>query len=187
MCRPADRGMALLVVVMTLLLVMAIGGALVLTTSPDTLIAENFRQSRQALYTADAAAEWAMADLPAVVEDWPTVLNTAVRSSFVDGAPTGRRTLPDAATIDLDEIVQENAAWKPYAYGLFRDLLPPTVAAVAPSPFYVIVFVAADSTSPDRLRVRTDAFGPRGAHKAVEICILRDPAGVHAVSWAEIR
>lgn len=183
----AERGMALVVVVMTMVFVMAIGGALVLNIGPESSIAETFRHRWQALYAAEAAAEWAMADLPSMVDDWPTLLTTPVHSSFVDGVASGARTLPDGSMIDLTAIVDASASWKPYAYGLMRDLMPPPAGGIAASPFYVVVFVAADSTAVDRLKVRAEAFGPRGAHKGVELCILREPGGIRAVSWSGIR
>jgi len=44
---------------------------------------------------------------------------------------------------------------------------------------------AADS--PDDLQVRVEAYGRRGAHKMLDLRLLRDPDGVHVVSWAERR
>jgi hypothetical protein len=182
-----QRGMALVVVVLTMVLVMAAGAALVLTTSSEALIASNFKAGQQALYAADGAAEWALADLPAVAPDWPTLLNTTLKSWFVDGLAAGQRALADGSVIDLTSIVTERAAWKPYAFGPLKDLLPPVPAGFEPSAFYVIVFVAADPAAVDRLKVRTEAFGPRGAHKVVEMKVLRDAAGVHPMAWTEVR
>jgi hypothetical protein len=182
--------MALVMVILTMLLVMAVGAALILTTSSEVLIAANFLESRQALYAADAAAEWALVDLTAVVDDWPTLLNTAVTSWFVDGPPNGWRALSDGSLFDLGALVQQNVPWKPYAFGRLDDLLPPPVEAEARglSPgFYLLVSVAADAVAPERLKVRAEAVGPRGAHKTIEMSVLRDAAGVRPASWTERR
>ena len=187
---PRDRGMALVIVILTMLLVMAVGAALILTTSSEVSIAANFLESRQALYAADAAAEWALVDLAAVVDDWPTLLNTAVTSSFVDGAPSGWRALPDGSLFDLGSMVQQNLPWKPYAYGRLEDLLPPPSEASVRGEwpgFYMLVSVSADAVVPERLNVRVEAVGPRGAHKTIEMSVLRDAAGVRPASWTERR
>src|SRR4051812_16081109 len=169
--------MALIIVILTMLLVMAVGAAVILTTSSEVLIAANFRESRQALYAADAAAEWALVDLASVVDDWPTLLNGAVTSSFVDGPPNGWRALPDGSLFDLGALVQQNAPWMPYAFGRLDDLLSPAIRADArgESPgFYLLVTVSADAAVPERLNVRAEAIGPRGAHKTIEMSVLRD-------------
>ena len=182
-----QRGMALVLVLMTMTLVMAIGAALVMTTSSESLISWHFRGSQEALYAAEAAGEWALVDLPAVAPDWPTLLQTNVSSWFVDGVASGKRLLADGSLVDLGAVVAENASWKPYAYGPLKDLLPPPAGLSGSSPFYVVVFVAADPAESSQLRVRTEAFGPLGAHKMVELGVSRDAAGVHLVSWTEVR
>jgi len=182
-----EQGMALVVVTMTLLLLLAVGGALALTTSSEVWIATNYRTSQQARYAAEAAAEWALLDLPAVADDWPALLATHVQSWFVDGVAAGRRALPDGSSIDLGSIVARNAAWQLYAYGPLRGLLASPAGESAGSDFYVILFVAEDPASPDRLKVRSHAFGPRGSHKLIEICVLRGVSGVRVVSWTEVR
>ena len=44
-------------------ILMALGAALVVITSTETIVAGNFRSSRQAFYAAEAAAELAVAEL----------------------------------------------------------------------------------------------------------------------------
>ena len=151
------------------------------------MTAENFRRSQQALYAAEAAAEWVVADLPDVANDWSTVLNTTVTSRFVGGPAGGSRALADGSFLNLTDIVDRNASWKPYAWGPLRDLLPPPSGPVELSMFYVVVFVASDAESPDHLQVRAESHGPRGAHKTLDLRLLRDSSGVHVVSWAERR
>jgi PilX N-terminal len=182
-----ERGMALVVVALTLVLVLAIAAGLVLATTSEALTAENFRRSQQGLYAAEAAAEWVVADLPGVANDWPTVLNTTVTSRFVDGPAGGSRALGDGSFLNLTDVVDRNVSWKPYAWGPLRDLLPPPSGPAELSMFYVVVFVAPDAESPDHLQVRAEAHGPRGAHKMLDLRLLRDSSGVHVVSWAERR
>ena len=187
MPKAPDRGVALVIVMMTMLLLTVLGAGLVLTTSAETLIAWNFRGSQQALYAADAAGEWALVDLAAVTPDWPTLLNGSARSWFVDGVAAGKRVLADGSLLDLTAVVQQNAGWRPYAYGPLKDLLPTPPPLSPPSAFYVLVSVAPDAASASRLRVRAEAFGPRGAHKTVELGVLRDGLGVQLQSWTEVR
>src|SRR5262245_24468088 len=99
-----EDGVALVVAMMALLLMTALGVALVMTTSSETMIANNYRNSSEALYAADAIVERAMDDL-LTVSDWNALLSGSVQSAFVDGAPGGTRQLPDGSTIDLAEAV----------------------------------------------------------------------------------
>ena len=55
--RARQDGVALVIVVMSMLLLSAVGAALVLVTSADVLIAANVGASNEALYAADAAFE----------------------------------------------------------------------------------------------------------------------------------
>src|SRR5262245_13082385 len=88
---------------MALLLMTALGVAMVMTTSSETMIANNYRNSSEALYAADAIVERAMDDL-LTVSDWNGLLS-GVQSAFVDGPPSGQRRLADGSTIDLAEAV----------------------------------------------------------------------------------
>src|SRR5450756_1248554 len=144
-----EDGIALLFAIMAMLLMMALGVALVLTTSTETIIAANFRNSAEGLYAADAALERAIADLLAV-SDWNPLLGGLVRSAFVDGAPDGSRTLVDNSLLDLgqttslancqkttpcsdaamDAVTPErpwganNPRWQLYAYGPLGGITP---------------------------------------------------------------
>jgi hypothetical protein len=163
--------MALVIALLALLLMTALGAALVLITSSETIIAGNFLTSIEALYAADAAAERAIAELDGVV-DWDAVLDGSLRSTFVDGAPSGSRTMADGTTIDLAAVVNmancgkvagcsgaemdaitpqrpwgaNNPRWQLYACGRLRDTTP---AGTVDSPFYVIVLVGDDPAETD--------------------------------------
>ena len=210
-----DDGMALVIALMTLLLLSALGAALVMTTSTETLIAGNFRNANEGLYAADAALERAMDDL-LTVPDWNQLLGGAVQSAFIDGAPGGARTLPDGSTLDLTQVLNmancnklttcsvadmtantttrpwgaNNPRWNLYAYGKISDILPNSTIN---SPYYAIVMIADDPSETDGdptkdgnpsltpgpnlgagvLAMRAEAFGPRGAHKVVELTLAR--------------
>jgi hypothetical protein len=211
-----EDGVALVVAMMALLLMTALGVALILTTSSETMIAGNYRSSSEALYAADAVVERAMDDL-LTVSDWNGLLSGSVQSAFVDGAPSGTRRLPDGSSLDLAEAVnmancghaatcsaselvgnatgdrpwaQNNPVWRLYAYGPLNDMIP---ARTINSPFYVVLMVADDPSENDDnplldggpqlsgsknpganvLALRAEAFGPRGAHKTIEVTLTR--------------
>lgn len=198
---------------MAMMLMTALGIALVLTTSSETMIANNYRNSGEALYAADAALERAMDDI-LTVPDWNKLLDGTTQSAFVDGlALSTVRTLDDGSTIKIDEAVNmancqkltacsvsdmntvtterpwgpNNPRWQPYAYGNLRDMLPAT--DTINSPYYVLLMVADDPSENDNdptkdgasqanpgsgvLALRAEAFGPRGAHKVIEVTVAR--------------
>ncbi len=214
-----ERGIALVVTLMAMMLMTVLGAALLLTTTTETGIARNFRSNTEALYAADAAAERALADVLAI-PDWNTMLNGTRRSSFVDGAPGGTRRIAGGAPLDLGELVNmancgkssscsqsdiqavtldrpwgaNNPRWQLFAYGELNGMSP---AATVDSPYYVVVMVADDPSENDDdplrdgaaacppgpapgcnpgsgvLAMRAEAFGPFGAHKAIELTVAR--------------
>jgi hypothetical protein len=94
-----ERGMALIVALMSMLLLSALGLGLMMTTMTETMIANNYRESGESLYAADAGVERVMQDL-LTIPDWNRILTGLQQSSFVDG-PIGTRTLDDGSTLDL--------------------------------------------------------------------------------------
>jgi len=118
---------------------------------------------------------------------------TACSASDLTANPTGDR--PWGAN---------NPVWRLYAYGKLTDVAP---GAAASSIFYVAVFVGDDSaeTDGDPLRdgtdpavnpgsgavaLRAEAFGPRGAHRVVELTASRTDttgAALKVLSWREVR
>jgi hypothetical protein len=166
-----EGGIALIVVLLAMALMSALGVALVLSTTAETHIAMNFRRSHEALYAADAAAQRTLDDLRGVAE-WTTLLDGAVLSSFVDGAPDGTRRLDDGATLDLRQVVnmancqkattcsdgdmnaitedrpwgRNNPRWRLFAYGRLREMLP---AGAIESPYYVIAMIGDDPAEND--------------------------------------
>jgi hypothetical protein len=169
--RSSECGAALIVALMAMLLMMALGTALILTTSTESKITRNFKTASEALYAADAVLERAVDDLR-TISDWSATLSGAVQSTFVDGAPAGQRALADGQRIDLGEIVNlanchkvaacsssdmddvtaerpwgpNNPRWQPFAWGRLNDIMP---ARTVNSPFYVVVMVADDPSDND--------------------------------------
>lgn len=167
----SERGAALITALMALLLLSALGFALVMSTSTETKITGNFRGGQEALYAADAGVERVMDDL-LTVPDWNKILQGNIRSAFVDGSPSGTRTLSDGTTIDLTQAtnmvncgkistcsttdmntVTEDRPWGPnnprwnlYAYGPLNTIVP---TSTVNSQIYVIVWVADDQSEND--------------------------------------
>jgi hypothetical protein len=166
-----EDGTALLIALMAMLLMTALGIALVLTTSSETIIASHFRNSREGLYAADAVLERSLDDL-LTVADWNQLLNGSVQSTFVDGPPSGSRVLADGSLIDLVEVLAlatcqktatcssgdmdavtnerpwgaNNPRWQLYAYGNLRDIMP---SGTVNSPYYVVAMVGDDPSEND--------------------------------------
>jgi hypothetical protein len=99
-----ERGVALVLAMMALLVLSALGAGLVLTTSTEAVISANFRIAVEARFALRAVAERSIADL-ALLASWNPALNGVQRSSFTEGAPGGSRALPGGVAIDLTHIV----------------------------------------------------------------------------------
>jgi hypothetical protein len=206
-----EDGVAIVIAMMAMLLMSALGAALILTTTSETMIAGSFRDGGEALYAADAVLERSVGDL-LTVADWNQLLNGSVQSAFIDGAPSGSRTLRDGSTIDLSQVLNmancqkpaacsvaemnavtterpwgaNNPRWQLYAYNHVSELMP---ADSIDSSYYVVVMVADDPSENDGnplqdgasrsnpgmgvIAMRAESFGPRGAHKIIELTIAR--------------
>lgn len=183
-----ETGMALLLVTLALILVSALGTALVLTTSTEVMIAGNYRSSIEARYAAEAVAERAMDELAAQV-DWQPILDGALRSTFTDGEPSGLRQLSDGTPIDLTAARQRIAGGQLYAYGFFDELAPGL--GHGPS-LYLMAVVGPSSGETGRLRLIAEAVGARGIRRAVELVVaLNDDTeptdGLRVLSWHALR
>lgn len=214
--RHREDGVAMVIALMSMTLMLGLGVVLVLTTSAETLIAGHFRAGTEARYAADAGVERVVQDLLAV-PDWTQVLAGPSVSSFVDGPPSGVRSLADGSIVDLGRATNlancgkptcsaadldavtmvrpwgaNNPRWRTFAYGPLDRMLSDAANAVLPSHVYVIVWVADDPSENDDeplrdgvsvtnpgsgvLSIRAEAFGPGGAHRAVEATLRRAPA-----------
>lgn len=167
----SERGVALIIALMAVLLLSALGLALVLTTSTELLVAGNYRNSQETLYGAEAFIECALQDVSAVA-DWNTILAGISRSSLTDGPPSGTRTLSDGSTIDVAHVTNlancgkistcssaemnavtqdrpwgvNNPRWVLYAYAPMNTL---PSAPLIDSPLYVITWVGDDPAEND--------------------------------------
>lgn len=165
-----ERGAALIVSLMAMLLLSALGLALVMTTMTETKIAGNFTTSQEAMYAADAAIERTIQDV-LTVADWNNMLNGTAKSAFIDGSP-GARTLEGGYTFNLNEATNlmncnktttcstsemdtttddrpwgaNNPRWQLYAYGPVNNFLS---TGTLNSPLYVVAWVADDPAETD--------------------------------------
>jgi hypothetical protein len=192
-----EKGSALIVVLMSMLLLTALGLAVVMISNTEATIAANHRNSQEALYAADAAAERVVQDL-LMFPRWSDVLAGTVKSAFADGTATGTKILPgggslvlccgtgdasatgrlQAATAAAASWGANDPVWQLVAWGPLRDLLPDVID----SPIYVAVWVADDPAETDdnpladvngTLSVHAEAFGPSGTRKIVEVTVAR--------------
>ena len=166
----SERGIAMIIALMAMTLMLALGTALMMTTTTETKIVTNFRNSSESLYAADAGLERALDDM-LTIPDWNYLLSGASKSALVDGAPTGTRTLADGKLLSLDEVLSmancqkvtacsptdltavslerpwgpNNPTWQLFAYGPLNTVLPQGIN----SPYYVIVMVGDDPSESD--------------------------------------
>jgi len=200
-CR--ERGVALLLVVMMLLVISAMTAALALDAATEAAVAANHRNATEGLYAADAAMTRALVDL-AGVSDRDAVLAGTVRSTFVDGPPNGVRLLSDDTTIDLAQVSNRatcgkpagcsdaditavtadrpwganNPIWRLYAYGPVSAL-----GRGVSSPFYAVVLVADDpaETDGDPLHDGISPSNPGGGLLAIRAVAFGPAGGRQAV------
>ena len=166
-----EDGIAMIVALMAMMLMMALGMTLMLTTTTESKISSNYNGGTEALYAADSSIERVMDDI-LTVPDWNDILRGNARSAFIDGLPTGVRTLPDGSKLDLDKATNmldcgkadvcsdadynvstderpwgmNNPRWKLYAYGPMSSMLPTNTIN---SSDYVVVWIADDPSETD--------------------------------------
>jgi len=166
----SERGIAMIIALMAMTLMVALGAALMLTTTTESKIVNNYRANSESLYAADAGLERALDDL-LTVPDWNNLLNGTAKSALVDGAPSGVRVLADGEQLNLNEILNmancqkvsacssadmqavtaerpwylNNPQWQLFAYGKINDILPQGIN----SPYYVVVMIGDDPSESD--------------------------------------
>jgi hypothetical protein len=196
-------GTALIIALMSMMLLAALGATVMMVSRTETAIANNYRNSQEALYAADAAIERIVQDL-LLVPRWNDILAGSTQSGFMDGAMTALKTLPAGARITLccgagtatGELQAEtdsidlwgpnNPQWQLFAWGPVTQLLNDSTID---SPMYVVVWVADDpadgpppggtadgdplSDTNGTLTIRAEAFGPGGTRKIIEVTVAR--------------
>jgi hypothetical protein len=166
----AQRGIALIMVILFTAFLSAIGMGLALAVFMDRLAAGNMAGSVAMLYAADAGVEIAAHELAQVV-DWDAVLAGTQQSHMIDGAPVGVRALPGGGVVDLTSTTNllncgktttctngqmnantkerpfgvNNARWRLFAYGP----LPQFAQWARPAPCYLAVWLADDGREQD--------------------------------------
>jgi hypothetical protein len=166
-----EHGVALILALMVMVVMSALGSALMLAATTESRIARNFRNNAEGFYAADAVLEYSMGELQST-GDWTAVLGGGVRSAFADGSPHGLRRLADGTTIDLDGLVNDancrrrttcsdaamdaitserpwgpdNPRWQLFAWGALNDIASPRAIDSA---FYVVAMVADDPSECD--------------------------------------
>jgi hypothetical protein len=182
-----ERGIALVLALMAMVLLAALGGALAVLTATETTIAARFRDGLEAFYAAEAGIARAAVDLRAA--DWDAARAGTAQSTFRGDGVDLR-----AAAQDIDA-VEGTRSWQPYAYGRLRDLVP---GGQADSGLSIVVWVAADSSSASSsssssssaeddevIVVRSHAYGARGVRRMVEATLRKSVDGPRVIAWRE--
>jgi hypothetical protein len=191
-----QSGVALIIALMAMMLLTALGAAVVMVSNTETHIAGNYRNSQEALYAADAAVERVVQDL-LLIPRWNDILSGTAQSGFVDGSMTASKELPSggamtlccgtntataqlqAETDTLNQWGANNPQWKLFAWGPLTDMLPNDQID---SPMYVAVWVADDPAETDgnpatdgngTLTLHAEAVGPSGTRKVIEVTVAR--------------
>jgi hypothetical protein len=176
-----------LIVLLAMLLLSALGLALVMAGAADVLASGNVRASRETFYAADAALERVLPDLQHA-PDWDFVLSGALTSGFTDGPPAGPR-LVGGRTIVLDELANlancgrrepcdqasleavteerpwgaSNPVWRLFAWGPFSQLTGTQASG------YLVVLVADDPLDSDGNPLRDG----RGTNPGAGVLLVR--------------
>lgn len=135
-----DRGIALIVALLIMVLLSALGLSLTMVTTTEARVAHSYATGSESFYAADAALDLAVYEL-ALQPDWNRVLDGSAPSSFVDPAVASRgwpggqaRTSAEAtalvtcarttcSTTDMDARTAgrpwgpNNPRWRLFAYG----------------------------------------------------------------------
>ena len=166
-----ERGVAIIIALLAMLLLTALGMAVSLTTTTERRISSNYRDGVETVYAADAAIERVIQDV-LTVPDWNRILEGTATSSFVDGAP-GVRALPVGGSLDLAQATamircgktscsegdidqatddrpwaKNNPRWQLYAHGAASDLVP---TGTINSSVYVVIWIGDDPSENDDL------------------------------------
>jgi hypothetical protein len=186
----SQRGSALLIAMLSTLLLSALGMALVMTTTTETMITSNYRDAQETMYAADAGIERALEDLLRS-SDFGTVLAGTSKSGFTKAVAT-KETLPDGTPVNLTALTTNLQAdsdafygatnanrpvWRVYANAPLSTLL---ASGTVTARDYVVVWVSDDPAETDGkpatdvngiLILHAEAFGEGGSRKAVEATI----------------
>ena len=206
----SEKGIALVAALMTVTLLAALAGGLVLNAITDMKIAAMHRDGLQALYAVEAVTELLLAEFAAVANIDDALAGVA-QSSFLDGGRGQRQVGP--LTIDLT--AQTNvercgnasgcgvapaaniAWWQLYAHGWLHET---TGSRVRP-PVYLIAWIGDDPGENDAdpladgqpginpghgiVALRVHAYGAAGAVRRVNVLVGGLPDRPRLLSWRE--
>jgi hypothetical protein len=179
-----DSGVVLIATLIAGMLVIALATSLVAVTTAETLLSANYRNASEGLYAAEGAIELVLDELSSSA-DWSAVL-AAAPDATCSGASGGWRP---AGFEPTGIWAADNPVWRCQRCGRLAELLP---GVAVESAFAVGAWVADDPADGDGdprtdsngvLTVRGEAFGPMGAHRAVEATAARRAPGIAVVSW----
>jgi hypothetical protein len=200
--RSSESGVALVLALMALMVVSAVGAAVVLLAVVETrlMASEHVRLMGRGL--AEVQLERALQDL-AREPDWDAVLSGAASSSFFGSTET-----PEVAgwgVLDLrgqtmalqaevgSEWGLDAPRWRLYAHGVASDLVGAAAGGGPPAyaGFYTAVWVADDEGDGDGramvdrngvIAVRAEAFGPSAARQVWLATVRRSGSGIELLS-----
>jgi len=173
-----ERGVALVIAMAAMTLLLALGSAIVLSTIGDARIVANVRASDEVLYAAEAAVALA---IPDVVDDIP--------SRFIDGPPSGVRSLSDGSRVDLGvetslvrSMVTIGRDWRLVAHGPLSLALPDASAGRG---IYVLVWMGHGQPGSESrfIALLGQAYAPRGARRGIEVTLAREDGLPRILSW----
>lgn len=165
----SDRGVALIVAMLLMMLLSALGLSLTMVTTTEERVAHAYSSGSEAFYAVDAALDLAVEEL-ALLPDWSRALDGSAASSFIDRQVLSRpwpggfaRTASEATAFvtcgrtactgtDMDARTRErpwganNPRWQLFAHGLVQDMSP---SGAVNSPEYVAVWVGDDPLEND--------------------------------------
>ena len=153
-----EGGVALVIVMMTIVLLAAMVGSLALATLTETTIAANYREAVETRYAAEGAVEFALQEIEGV-EDWSDLVAERGQAAFVDSP--FQALVPGAAGASGVRV----AVW---------------LTDRSPEP-------ADDSAPRSVISVVGEAVGPRGSRRAVEALVEKgDSSAVRVLFWREL-
>jgi len=211
----SEAGAALIAAAMITSLVGALAASLVFVVVIESRVGRHHQSAEAGAYAAAAGVERLIGEL----RRWPAWQMVPSMSSAAPSFNDGRivPTLADGTTLDLRRLTADRQAasdafypggsnrpvWTLYAHAPLARMASSGVPMANP---YVVVWVADDPDDPDGdpsrdsngvILVRAEAFGVRGAWRAIEstlaASIVRDDAGVAVgsqitvVAWREAR
>ena len=185
--RRRERGIALLITLMSTLALVAIVAALAPGISTEAAIVANHRRAVRTLYAAEAAAMFVAHELQQMA-NWDPVLDGGLRSRLwvTRGGSTDLETMTRSLRRSGSGADRAGAGltWRLWARGPLGTVIPndPSRGAVQ-----VAVWLARDpavSLAPpgtDVVALHAAAFGLTGAHRAIQIRLVRlPPVGLSA-------